>query len=583
MRPLVDLHARRTSPPAAYWLIPLTVAALRAIPFLASRLAAPPPDSFYPPFGYNPIDGLAYVGFIRQAAETGDWLLVNAHTTQPQDGRYFLPLFSLLGWVCRLTGLSPFTALELARVPLVFAFFAVFWRFAGDFLPDRRQRLLAAMLVAFAGGVEFLAHATLSWWPAAWHRPLFESISDDYGWSTFAALFNPLWGAGLTLALLALRPVLKPKPGPRRSADNPASDFGFRISDFPPSSRAGNPAHEGAADDLVRGTPAVALPPAASPAWRDAALVAGWTVATYLVHPYSGLGVLAISGGVLLMRALSRAGRAEALRLAAGLTAAVAVIAGFSAWQHQDAVFHATARGLFGPHGLSVLWYPLTLGATGGLAALGAWQRGRAGAPGKRELLVWAGVAALLHWSPWTSGYHFVYLLPLPLGLLAAPALDALLRVFADDAAPLRRQFGAALVVALAFQSAPAVTWRTTRLTLARPFPTPVRDAMQVLAREPAARVYASPHLGLIVPAYTAHRVVVGHWFLTPQHATKQARYNALMAGLVSTEDFLAELRREAVRYVLLPPRARAEVVEALTAAARQVETFGDYRLFRLQ
>lgn len=573
MRPLLDWYFHRAGPPAAYWLIPLAVAALRAIPFLATRLAAPPPDSFYPPLGYNPIDGLAYVGFIRQAAETGDWLLVNAHTTLPQDGRYFLPLFSLLGWVCRLTGLGPFTALELARAPLIFAFFAVFWRFAGDFLPDPRQRLQAAMLVAFAGGVEFLAHATLSWWPAAWHRPLFESISDDYGWSTFAALFNPLWVAGLTLALLALRPVLKPKPGLRRATGDSTSDCELGTSDFPPRNGAG---------DLVRGTAAPAPKPVSSPAWRDAARVAGWTAATYLVHPYSGLGVLAISGGVLLMRALSRAGRADALRLAAGLVVAVVVIAGFSAWQHGDAVFHATARGLFGPHGLFVWWYPLTLGATGGLAALGAWQRTRTGAPGTRELLVWVGVAALLHGSPWTSGYHFVYLLPLPLGLLAAPALDALLRVFADDAAPMRRQFGAALVVALAFQSAPAVTWRTTRLTLARPFPAPVREAMRVLAREPAAHVYASPHLGLIVPAYTAHRVVVGHWFLTPRHAAHLARYNALMAGQVLPAEFLTELRREAVRYVLLPPRARAEVVEALTAAARLVETFGDYRLFRL-
>lgn len=530
--------ARDIRPPVAYWLLPLAVAALRAIPFLATRLVAPPPDSFYPPFGYNPIDGFAYVGFIRQAAETGDWFLVNPHTTLPQDGRYFLPLFSLLGWVCRVTGLSPFTAFELARVPLVFAFFAVFWRFAGDFLPEPRLRWRAAWLVAFAGGLEMFAHATFSWWPARWQHSILGALLDDYGWNVFAAFYNPLWVAGLTLALLALHPILRPQDG-----------WG--------SSAAGS-------------------------GWRDAGKVAGWTVLTFLVHPYSGLGVLAIGGGVVLVRAVARGRWAEDFRLGIGLALALAVIAGFSAWQNQDAVFRATARRFFGPHGLGVWWYPLGLGATGLLAGWGSWQGLRKGMTGVRELLVWVGVAALLHSSPWTSGYHFVYLLPLPLAVLAAPALDRLLRVFEEDAAPMRRQFGAALVVALVFQSALAVTWRSTRLALARAFPTPALEAVQALAREPAGAVFTSPALGTMLPAWSAHRVVVGHWFLTPDYAARRDWYEAVMAGRVAAAEVLAALAGERVRWVLLPPRAPAELVTGLEMTGERRDLAGGYRLFRL-
>jgi len=530
--------APRAAPPAAYWLLPLAVAALRAIPFLATRLAAPPPGSFYPPLGYNPIDGFAYVAFIRQSATTGAWWLVNPHTTLPQDGRYFLPLLSALGWGCRLTGLDPFWALELARVPLVFAFFAVFWRVAGDFLPERRPRVLAAVLVALAGGVEFLVHATFTGWPARWQYHLLTALSDDYGWNTFAAFYNPLWVAGLTLALWALRPVLRPGAAARQPV---------------------------------------------GPGWSAAAGFAVRAVLTYLVHPYSGLGVLAIGAGVLLARARSHGERAGALRMALGLAAALGLILAFAVWQNRDAVYHATARRFFGPHALYPWWYPLGLGVPGVLAAWGAWRRWRAGTPGTRELLVWTGVAALLHSSPWTSGYHFMYLLPLPVCLLAAPALDELLRVFEDEGAPPGRQFGAALVVALAFQSAPAVTWRTTRLALARAYPAPILAAAQALAREPAAAVFTSPHVGTVLPAYTAHRMVVGHWFLTPDYAARRDWYHAVMAGRVPAAEVLAALEREAVRWVLLPPGGPAELQSALERAAEHEETFGDYRLFRLR
>lgn len=530
-----EVPPERAGPPVAYWLIPLSVALLRAVPGLATQMLPAPAGSVYPGVGYNPIDSFAYLGFIRQAAETGDWLLFNPHTTLPQDGRYFLPLLSLLGWVCRLTGISPFTALEFARVPLIFGFFAGLWRFTDGLLAGPRQRVSAALLVAFAGGLEFVVHATLGWWPTAWHRPLFEAISDDHGWSTFASLNNPLWIAGLTLGLIALRPVVNP--------------------------------------GAFRG-------------WRGAAQTGLGTLLAFGVHPYSGLGVMAVAAGVLGARCLRRPGGTRPggeIRLATGLAVAAGLIGAGSWWQNQDPVFHATAQGFFGDRCITPLWYPVTLGMLGWLAFRGTVLRGRERTRGTRELLAWGVVAAWLHTSPWTNGYHFVFLLHLPLCLLGAPALEDVWERLRDMEIPAERRLAWALGVVLTFQSALAVTWRTTRQALEYAVPEAAMAAFQTLAREPAGRVYTSPHLGTLVPAYTPHRVAVGHWFLTPEHSTRQRSYTDLMAGRVVPEDFLAGLHRDGIGFVLLPPGAPAGVAGALAAASRRVEPLGNYGLFHLR
>ena len=392
-------------------------------------------------------------------------------------------------------------------------------------------------------------------------------------WDT-TGLNNPLWVAGLTMGLLALEPVVKPAPNPDGSG---------------------------------------------------ALRIAGWTAITFLVHPYTGLSVLAVSAGVIALHlaparaprvgsavpsapdfrdascaggveetrpagsqdtARAGAGRVSrelTLRLVPGLALALGLIGGVSWWQNQDAVFHATAQGFFGDRSLSPLWYPLTLGALGVLAARGAWLRWRENVPGAAVLLAWVGIAAVLHSSPWTNGYHFVFLLHLPLCLLAVPALDSALRVFEDEAAPVARQLTAAVVLALAFQSALGITWRTTRLALAYAIPAPVMAAVQALAHEPADRIYTSPHIGTILPAYTPHRVVVGHWFLTPGHSARQKQYTDLMAGRVPPADFLAELRQDGIGFVLLPPGAPSGVAEALAGASRRVEALGTYGLFYLR
>ena len=49
-------QVRRAMPPWHFWLVPLLVAGLRALPFLLTRVAIPPAGKLMLPLGYNPID-----------------------------------------------------------------------------------------------------------------------------------------------------------------------------------------------------------------------------------------------------------------------------------------------------------------------------------------------------------------------------------------------------------------------------------------------------------------------------------------------------------------------------------------------
>ena len=524
---------RRTLPPPHFWLLPLLVAGLRAIPFLLNRVAIPPPGKILAPVGYNPLDWYAYVAFIRQAAETGDWLLINPHTILPQDGRYLLPLFGFLGHVCRWTGLDPFWAIELARIPLIFLFFAVLWWFLRPLLPNVRPRLIASCLVGLSGGLEFLALATLDYWPAGSQKVALAALSDDYGWSTFAAFNNPLWVAGLTLTLVALRPLLQP-PGTQRR--------------------------------------------------RDWVRFAGGVVATYFVHPYSALVLMGVAICLPVARwILESPGRRWADLAGPGLSfvAATGFIGAVAWWQSQDPSYRLTARGVLGDHELPVFWYPVTLGALGLLAARGWRQWIRTQAPHRLEVGVWTATVVWMHTSPIFNGFHFVFHLHLPLCVVAATALDALLTRFNER--HWRDQVATALVLAGTFQSAATVTWRSAKAALGYQLPNDAVAAIERLRQEPAGRVYSTPFLGTLIPAFTSHRVYAGHWFLTPGHAAKQKYFLDLIEGRAGPEELVDLLQREPIDYVLLPPATPLNVVEAVRPLASREVQVHHYLLFHLR
>ena len=520
--PLIGVRAgaAHDRPPPAFWLLPALIALLRLLPYQASLALEPPPGSFSVQMGYMPKDTLAYLAFIRQAAEDGSFLLANPFTTDPQAPRFVLLLHWLLGVASRVTGLAPSQALELSRVPLTFAFFAVLWSFLRPILPERRTRLMGCVLVGLSGGVDWLVEPLLRFAHPGVAMEFSRATQDVFGWSTFEALFNPLWIAGLTLAMLVLGPVLAPR-GPERARDFVAIALGF--------------------------------------------------VALFLVHPYSALVVAAVAAtSALVDLVLHGAGawRRHA-RIALAFLPGVVFVLVLARWQAHDAVYRATSGNLLGPEALSLFWYPLTLGATMLLALRGAQIWLREAHPYRLGLFAWIAAVVWLHSSPVLNGYHFLLYLHLPLCILAASA--------ADRAWSLHRTFGAVqwagvVVLCGALFAAPfAVTARAVSdVARYNVFPADYGDVIVDLQRRPAGNALVPPALGNLLPAFTPHRVWVGHWFMTPDKVGRAAQYERWTSDPSTLAGLQDVVRSQAIAYLVVPAGSTAAVARQLDGAVAE-------------
>jgi hypothetical protein len=447
------------------------------------------------PIGFNPTDWLAYAALVRQAAETGGLPLANPFTTAPQDGRYVLLFHALVGQVCRWTGLDPFVALELSRIPLLFVLLAVVWRLTGVVLDGVRQREVACWLVFMAGGFDALA---LLFVPRTAAR-VWSDLAGTIGWSTFTAAYNPLWIAGLALTAWILPPLVRPA-GPRGAG--------------------------------------------------DAARVSGGLVVLAATHAYSALVVAAVACARPLLDTLLGRPRARTLRAVLPGLAGMALL---GAWQSGDEVYRQTARQVFGPHAISPLWYPVTLGALGACAVAG-WRRWLAERnPVASGLAAWTSTVAALHAAPWLNGYHFVFHLHLPVCLAAAPVVARVL-----DAPGGRRRLRTVLVLLL-LQTPLVATIQAVKDVDAFRLPPAHVAIVARLAELPAGHVMADATIGRLVPAFAAHRVFVGHWFMTPDYAARRETARRLTQGAMAADEVRAVLARDAIRWVVAPaPMAAA-------------------------
>jgi hypothetical protein len=508
-----DAHATSgDAPPPAFWLLALLVASLRLAPYLRSLSLDPAPGFAVLQFGYLPKDTAAYVAFVRQAASSQSLFLFDPFTTDGQQPRFLLLFHSLLGLVCRATGASPTLVLELSRFPLVLLFLRVLWSFLRPIFPAARARLLACVIVGLSGGLAFLVRPLAAWLPPPLAEQLLGSTVGVFGWSTFDTLYNPLWIAALTLALILLRPILSPE-GPR-----------------------------GARDVALLGV--------------GEALLA-WT------HVYTAIAVAGVAAAVPLIEWLLA--RRVALRrhglVWLGLGPAGLAVALVGRWQAQDPVYRAVSANALGPNDLSVFWAPLTLGAVLVLAARGA-QRWVADAhPYRDALLAWIVAIVWLHTSPLLNGYHFVPYLHLPLAILATVgALEAIERM--RRATGGKRLAALALVAALFPASLAATASALRDVGREDAFPEAQAEVIEDLASRPGGNVLAPADLGNLIPAFTPHRVWVGQWFLTPDALARARRFEALVSQPSAGGELARLIDEQRIDYLIVP-RARAAAVAA--------------------
>jgi len=519
--------------PAWLWLFAAAVGLARTLPFLFLQWQTPAAGKAFIGTGLLPTDFLAYLAFARQVGDTGAFIFCDPFVLEAQSPRFLLLFHWVVGAVAAVGHLPLTWTLELVRIPLMLLFFRTWWWFAEPWLPERHDRMWSAVLVGLSGGVEGLLRFLDGVLPPELAATFLEQTWSLHGWNVFGAAYNPLWLAAMTLALLVLRPVLLPS------------------------------------DRLT---------------WAGVARLGLGIAGLHLVHPYSALLVLAVCAGWPVIRLLVPGSQEDRLGLVTawlgGLAAAV-MIGALGWWQAQEPVYRLASANVMGSRGIAVFWYPVTFGVTGFMALRGAAAH-FGGAPGGRlALMAWFGMVAMLHSSPILNGAKFLFHAHLPVCLLAAPVARSVYDRF-RQAAPLG-QAGWGLLLGLTLAS--SLTTTLEGLVQIGPVNSVPADAMRVvrfLEPLPPGNVLSPAEVGNLIPAFTRHRVYVGHWFLSPGYHRRVATFDRLTTPPEAAQALPGFVTQNQVRYVVVADERASEVERVLSASVRHRTDLGTLVVFEL-
>lgn len=169
-----------------------------------------PPGMRYFWLIYNPDDQNVHLMWARQAME-GKVFFHDLFTTEPHPG-LFTNLFSLLlGWFCRLTGISLHFGYQIFRTLVAFAFLLTANWFGCFFLRSERSRFLFLLLVGFSSG--FGWSLVLFWWLAGQRPPFFfvdvsPELTMPEAISFLSLTVAPLAALGVTLVMASFACLL---------------------------------------------------------------------------------------------------------------------------------------------------------------------------------------------------------------------------------------------------------------------------------------------------------------------------------------------------------------------------------------
>lgn len=139
------------------WLIWLALTIITTLPYLIALLRAPEGYTFTGVLSaYD--DTFTYFAWIRQSAD-GHILLRDLYTSEPQSRAFFLPLWSVIGFASRVTGVSVVLMFHIARLLAALWLLVVARTTALLIMKSRTRVRYTLWLYAMSSGLGWLVYA----------------------------------------------------------------------------------------------------------------------------------------------------------------------------------------------------------------------------------------------------------------------------------------------------------------------------------------------------------------------------------------------------------------------------------------
>ncbi|GAB4536878.1 MAG: hypothetical protein Kow0063_22880 [Anaerolineae bacterium] len=178
------------------------ILAVSCLPYLIAWRAAPPGYQFGGIL-VNPYDGNSYLAKMRQGW-AGMWQFHLAYTPEPHDGAYIFLFYLGLGHLARLLGAPLALVYHVARVAAGFALLLVVYAFLLRLSHDRHERRLAFWLAGTTAGLGWLG-VTLGAFPIDLWVP--------EAFVFYSLLSNPHFPLAIALMLAIVGGVVWPRRG----------------------------------------------------------------------------------------------------------------------------------------------------------------------------------------------------------------------------------------------------------------------------------------------------------------------------------------------------------------------------------
>jgi hypothetical protein len=469
-------------------------------------------------------DAHGYLAKMRQGAE-GRLLYQIPFTSEDHDGAFVGGFFLALGWICAVTGLPVMWMWHLSRVLFGLLLLLSAYFFIAFFLEDRRQRLVAYLLVCFSAGFGWVVLLTGRFSILGFDLIDFKMPEAHI---FFTLLTFPHFAAGATLLLLIFMLCL-----------------------------------------LLRRTQQ----------WRYAGLAGLAGLILAVVHPYNLL-IVAGTLGIWLLVIIWAERRLPSRELAGAVIIGLMALPEFLYYEYVFAtnpIFGAWAAqsGSPSPHPLHYLigYGPFLFLALPAMVE----QARKARADGLLPLL-WVLVVAALLYAPLKQQRRMVEGVHVPLCILATAGLYSYYLPRLEQSKTVRklvtlrgqsfspRRFSNFVVFLVLVCTLPSNLYILGSLTLTvvgHPYPffheREENEAIDWLAEEtaPSDTVLAAYGTGSYIPARIDHRVFLGYWAETARCEEKIEMVDRFFQG-ETADDWRAELLEAyEIAYVFYGPRER--------------------------